>query len=295
MKSFKAWLHSLDGIVPAESAAAIVRCLLLVVIGLPLIFYCSRWLHRYVSKTFSAQQGMIASKIVRYGGILLIGIAIFHELGFQLGPLLGAAGIVGIAVGFASQTSVSNIISGLFLIAEKPFVVGDAITVGETSGQVLSVDFLSVKLRTFDNKFVRIPNETIIKSQVVNVTRFPIRRVDMVVSVAYKEDIRRVRKILLEVAHRNPLALEDPEALVIFSKFGDSSIDLMFVVWAEKADWLNLKNSLPEEIKEQFEKEGIEIPFPHISVYAGTVTDPFPVSIQNCVDVPSKKLSNNSD
>jgi small-conductance mechanosensitive channel len=271
--------YSLSTFVPSATAAGLIRTFLLVVVGLPAIFAISRSLRGYISKRYTAQQGMIVGKLIHYGGLIVISISVFHELGFKLGPLLGAAGIVGIAVGFASQTSVSNIISGLFLIAEKPFVVGDAITVGETTGQVLSIDFLSVKLRTFDNKFVRIPNETLIKSQVTNITHFPVRRLDLKVGVAYKEDIGKVREVLLDVAYNNPLALQEPESLVIFSGFGNSSIDLLFVVWVETADFLTLKNTLPEQIKVRFDKEGIEIPFPHLSLYTGSATAPFPVKV----------------
>jgi len=192
---------------------------------------------------------------------------------------LGAAGIAGIAIGFASQTSVSNIISGLFLIGEKPLEVNDVINVGSTTGIVLSIDTLSVKLRTFDNKFVRIPNETLIKSEFTNITKFPIRRVDINLGVAYKEDIGKVRNILLDIAHKNPLCLIDPEPIIILSGFGNSSVDIFLGVWATKADWLQLKNTITEEIKLRFDAEGIEIPFPHRTIYFGEASKPFSLQV----------------
>ena len=155
------------------------------------------------------------------------------------------------------------------------------ITVDNVTGQVLSIDMLSIKLRTFDNKFVRIPNETIIKSRVMNVTRFPIRRLDVNVSIAYKEEIAKTREVLLDIATKNPLCLQEPEPIVVFSGFGNSSIDLLFAVWAPKTDWLKLKNSIQEEIKLRFDEEEIEIPFPHLSLYTGLDTKPFPVTIVN--------------
>ncbi|UCE04974.1 MAG: mechanosensitive ion channel family protein [bacterium] len=276
-----------------EKLESLIRFGVLLFVGLPLIFILSRWIKKYTSKKFSAQQGMIFSKAILYTGVTLILISILREMGFKLTTLLGAAGIIGIAIGFASQTSVSNIISGLFLIAEKPFEVNDIITIGNNTGVVLSIDILSVKLRTFDNKFVRIPNETIIKTEVTNITRFPIRRVDINIGVAYKEDIARVRKILLDVAFKNPLCLNEPEPLVIFSGFGNSSLDLLLLVWAVKKDWLTLKNSITEEIKQRFDEEDIEIPFPHLSLYSGSVTQPIPVSIiQNKVNLAEDKIKN---
>lgn len=251
----------------------------LLIIGIAVIVWLSKLVRKAASKQFSPQQGMVLSKIILYGGLTILILSTLKELGYEISALLGAAGIAGVAIGFASQTSMSNIISGIFLIAEKPFEIGDVITVENTTGTVLSIDFLSIKLRTFDNKFVRIPNETIIKTQVTNITRFPIRRVDISVGVAYKENIGKVRDLLLEIAHNEPLCLNDPEPLVVVSGFGSSSVDLLLLAWAVKTDWLKLKNSLMEKIKEKFDENGIEIPFPHVSLYSGSATDPFPVKI----------------
>ena len=170
-------------------------------------------------------------------------------------------------------------ISGLFLVAEEPFGIGDIIRLGERTGEVLSIDLLSVKLRTFDNLYVRIPNETLIKSEIVNLTRFPIRRLDLQLGVAYKEDIALVRDVLIEVADAYPLCLDEPRPLVIFQGFGNSSLDLQFSIWARRENYLELKSKLPERIKNAFDEHGIEIPFPHVSVYTGSETQPFPVQL----------------
>jgi small-conductance mechanosensitive channel len=251
----------------------------LLVVGLPLAYAVSRWIRKYVARAYNQQKGLIVSKLVYYPLLGIILVTVLSELGFKLAPLLGAAGILGVALGFASQTSVSNIISGFFLLAEEPFQVGDIITVGDVTGAVLTIDMLSVKIRTFDNKMVRIPNEALVKTQLTNVTRFPIRRVDVPVGVAYKEDIGRVRGVLLKVAEDNPNVLMEPEPLVIFQGYGSSSIDFLFAVWAKKESWLAVKNAITEEVKRRFDAEGIEIPFPHLSIYAGSVTESLPVRI----------------
>ena len=279
METFDLFNFNIDQLFKMQTLVSLIRFGVLLFLGFPALFLLSKWIRKYTSQKFSPQQGMIFSKLVLYTGVVIIVFSVLSELGFKLTHLLGAAGIIGIAVGFASQTSMSNIISGLFLIAEKPFQVDDIITVQNITGVVLSIDILSVKLRTFDNKYIRIPNETIIKSDVTNVTHFPIRRVDLNVGVAYKEDIARVREVLLDVAKKNPLCLNEPEPLVIFSGFGNSSLDLKLLVWAVKSDWLSLKNKIAEEIKKRFDEEGIEIPFPHLSLYSGSVTQPIPVNI----------------
>jgi len=255
------------------------RAALLLFIGIPLAYGVSNWVRRQVSGVANPQRGLVVGKLLWYGGLASLVVAALLELGFNLTPLLGAAGILGIALGFASQTSVSNVISGFFLIAEQPFVIGDVIQIGQTVGFVLSIDMMSVKLRTFDNKFIRIPNESIIKSEVTNITRFPIRRLDVMVGVAYKEDIARVRDVLFDVADRNTTCLMEPEPLIIFEGYGESSLNFRFAVWAAREKWLQLKNEIHEQIKVRFDEEGIEIPFPHRTLYAGTATDPFPVRL----------------
>jgi small-conductance mechanosensitive channel len=265
-----------------EGIGPVVRVAALLLLGFPLLLAVSRWLRKWASGRDSPQRGLVVSKLFFYTGVGVLVVWILDELGFGLAPLLGAAGIFGIAIGFASQTSVSNIISGFFLMAEQPFRVDDIVQVGGTGGtlgRVQSIDMLSVKLRTFDNKFVRIPNESIIKTEVTNVTRYPIRRVDVAVGVAYREDVEHVRRVLLEVADANPLCLMEPAPVVLFDGYGESSLNFSFRVWATRENWLDLKDTIHEDVKERFDEEGIEIPFPHRSLYAGSVTEPFPVRL----------------
>jgi len=225
------------------------------------------------------QTAMLLRRGIFYAGMLITLAVALHQLNFSLTVLLGAAGVLTVALGFASQTSASNVISGLFLLGERPFSVGDVIQIGGTTGEVLSIDLLSVHLRTFDNIFVRIPNETVIKSEVRTLSRFPIRRYDLQVGVAYKEDLDRVREVLLDVADKNPLSLEEPAPVIIFQGFGDSSIDLQFSVWTARENYLELRNGISAAVKRRFDEERIEIPFPHRTLYAGSATDPIPVRV----------------
>ncbi|MFH1531937.1 MAG: mechanosensitive ion channel family protein [Pseudomonadota bacterium] len=266
--------------VEPETAWTALRVVVILGVGLPAARGLARLVGRGAGRRFSLQSAMVTKKIVFYTAFLILLMMVLHELGFHLGTLLGAAGIVGIALGFASQTSVSNIISGLFLISERSFEVGDIIEVNSTTGVVLSIDLLSAKVRTFDNRVVRIPNETLIKADVVNYTHFPIRRLDLPIGVAYKEDVVRVEAILREVADRNPLSLDEPEPLFVFKGFGDSALELQFCVWFKKEDRLAIQTSMLRDIKAAFDAAGVEIPFPHRTIYTGAVTEPFPVRIQ---------------
>ncbi|OIP38469.1 MAG: mechanosensitive ion channel protein [Desulfobacteraceae bacterium CG2_30_51_40] len=265
----------------SDLAVNIFKALILVIIGFAVSRLVSASIMRAVRRYLDAQQGMLLRKVIYYLLLSLFVVSALREMGFSLGALLGAAGVFTVAIGFASQTSASNLISGIFLIGERSFQIGDFIKVEDTTGEVLSIDLLSVKLRTLDNLHVRIPNETMIKSEVTNLTKFPIRRVDLKVGVAYKEDIGKVRRVLLSVADKNPLCLEEPKPRFYFLGFGDSSLDLQFSVWVKKENFLDLRTSMHEEIKAAFDREGIEIPFPHLSIYTGSVTEPMPIAIIN--------------
>ena len=237
----------------------------------------ARTLARVAALHLDVHQTTILRRVVFYVILGLVVASALHQLGFRLGVLLGAAGILTVAIGFASQTSASNLISGLFLIAERPFQIGDFVQIGDTVGEILAIDLLSVKLRTRDNLFVRVPNETLVKTQVTNFSRFPIRRFDMKVSVAYKEDLDQVKKTLEAVSDANPLSLEEPKPQLFFLAFGDSGIELQYSVWTVRENFMELRNGLPMEVKKAFDVAGIEIPFPHVSLYAGSATEPFPV------------------
>jgi len=218
---------------------------------------------------FPISQQHLFARIAYYGIMLLFGISAMRQLGFDFAVLLGAAGIVTVAIGFASQTSASNLISGLFLVIEKAVQAGDIVTIDGVTGEVLSVDLLSTKLRTFDNLQVRIPNETMVKARITTLNRFPVRRVDLTVGVAYESDLGLVQKTLLEVAQRNPLVLDEPAPLLISQGFGDSSIDYLLAVWGKSENFLTVRNSVTREIKEAFDAAGIEIPFPQRTLQPG--------------------------
>lgn len=265
--------------VASEQFVGLLRAVLLVVAGLVLARLSRVATVRTLGDRLNRQQLMLIRRAVSYTILILFLISAMRELGFDFGVLLGAAGIVTLALGFASQTSMSNLISGLFMILERSLEIGDVVRIGSTTGEVLTIDLLSTKLRTFDNLLVRIPNETIVKAEITTLTRFPIRRVDVRIGVAYKEDLKRVQEVILEVVDRNPLCLEEPKPILIAQGFGDSSIDYLLGVWAKRENFLEVRNRLQREIKETFDQEGIEIPFPQRSLHAGSATEPLPVRL----------------
>lgn len=250
-----------------EQIGSMIKAGVLLLAGFLVAAIASRTVNRFFSKNFSQHHIVLFKRLVYWLVLALFFASALQQLGFSLSVLLGAAGVLSVAIGFASQTSASNLISGLFLIGEQSFRLGDTIKIGNTTGEVLSIDLLSVKLRTFDNLFVRIPNETLIKSEVTNLTRFPIRRFDLQMGVAYKEQISIVRRILTEVADKNPLCLDEPKPIFLFVGFGDSALNIQFSVWAKRENFRDLRNSLQEEIKIAFDNAGIDIPFPQRTIH----------------------------
>lgn len=185
-----------------------ISTLFLLILGIVLASFAARGVTRFMEDRASRHHTVMLRRLVFYIVLAIFFVAALREAGFSLDVVLGAAGILTVAIGFASQTSASNMISGLFLLVEKPFEIGNFIEVENTIGEVVSIDMLSVKLRTPDNLYVRIPNETLIKTRVVNRSRFPIRRMDLTVGIAYAEDVERVEKLLLELARQNSASLK---------------------------------------------------------------------------------------
>jgi small-conductance mechanosensitive channel len=252
------WVRSLPPDIITRGLSVVIT----VVAGLFLVRILAGAIQRYIMRKSTPQRQMIARKLVTYTGFFLVFLAVLAELGVKLTAFLGAAGIVGIAVGFASQTSVSNIISGLFLISEKPFAIGDVIRIGSTTGIIQSIDLLSIKIRTFDNLFVRIPNEKILSSEVTNITRFPIRRMDILVSVGYGQDLRKAQDLLSRIIRANPWCLDEPEPSVIINEFKESGVEIMLGLWFAKTDYVELRNSIMADIVDGFGRAGVRFAEP---------------------------------
>ncbi|WP_198962746.1 mechanosensitive ion channel family protein [Mangrovitalea sediminis] len=270
--------QAFSGMFTSLNWAGWIHAFILLIMGGILASLLSRALVR-VGGRLSRHQQVMLRRLVFYVVLLLFVIAALREAGFELSVLLGAAGILTVAIGFASQTSASNMISGLFLLAEKPFEIGNFIEVDSTRGEVVSIDLMSVKLRTVDNLYVRIPNETLIKSKVTNLTRFPLRRVDLQIGIAYRESIAQVKQLLLAMAEDDPRCLEEPRPFVLVLGLGASSVDLQFSFWVRTEDVRDMRSDMLQAVKDRLDREGIEIPFPHTSVYAGSASEPFRIQL----------------
>jgi small-conductance mechanosensitive channel len=200
--------------------------------------------------------------------IILLGIFIASpHFKIDLSGLLVAGGIIAVIIGFASQSVVSNLVSGIFLILERPVKIGDNISIGDVSGNVEHIHVLSTIVRTFEGIYVRVPNEKVFTSNITNFVSNVARRFDYRIGIGCREDAGRAIRIIQDVIAEEPFALKNPEPLVFVDKLGDSTVDLLIRIWAPSKEWYDLRTSLLLKIKTALESNGVEIPYPQQVVW----------------------------
>ncbi len=243
----------------------------IVIVGFVLAKMASAALNRVLAARASRQHAFVATRLTSYVIIGLSVAAALRHVGVDLSVLLGAAGVLSLALGFASQTSASNLISGLMLMGERPFEVGDVIRVGDKTGEVVAIDLISVKVRTFDNLLVRIPNETLLKAVLVNLTRFDIRRVDMPFRVAYGTDLDQLEKLLEKIGDELPSCLDEPKPAFSISAIGDSGIDVKLCVWCVRTNFLGVRTAMYRNMLLAFDEAGIQMALPQRVIHGASL------------------------
>lgn len=241
----------------------VMTLLVYLIIGIVLTLSISKLLKTITDKKrMPARVSVILNKALTFILWVIVVTQALHSVGVNLISLLGAAGVAGVAIGFASQTALSNIISGVFLLSERTVRVGDYIRVNGQEGTVLEINFLSITLRQADNALVRIPCELLIKEPLINVTSRPLRRCDLDIGVDYDSDLKHVRQVILDVFREQPLIADTPAPAILFSGFGDSSLNLHIGAWCKTEIYHQARFELAQALLVAFRREGINIPFP---------------------------------
>lgn len=241
---------------------------LYIILGFLIASFASSVAARALAKYTSQHYTLIIRRLLYYSIVFVSVLLALSTLQLNM-KVLGIATILTLAIGFASQTAVSNIISGLFLVFEKPFKVGDHLEINGTVGELLSIDLLSIKILTFENSLLRIPNESLLKSEFINLTKFPIRRLDTIIRVDARANLDKVSRLLLELALKNPLVLESPPAQLIFVEFSDLGIVFKFAVWVKRESYYTLKHEIPCQIQKMFLENDLEMPMVNIWLQKG--------------------------
>lgn len=225
-----------------------------------------RGIKKIPAEKTTPQRTAILNRIVKYVYFFVTVMYVLSLFGIKLSAIWGAAGIAGVAIGFAAQTSVSNLISGLFVITEGALKIGDTIIVDGITGVVDAINLISVRVHTHDNQMVRIPNSTIINTNLTNNSYHASRRLTLSVSVSYDADMEKALEALSKAPSLCPTVLNEPAPAVWFDGFGDSGINMTVAVWFASADFLKTKNDLYIAIKKVLDEAKIEIPYNKLDV-----------------------------
>lgn len=194
-------------------------------------------------------------------------IIILQYIGVNLTGLTTIVASAGVALSLALKGSLANLAGGVIILVARPFNVGDFIETTEHSGVVEKISIFYTYLVTFDNKQILIPNGILTDSSIVNYSSKEIRRVDLTFSVAYEEDVIRVKNVLINILKKNELVLEEPEFFVGISMHGDSAINFIVKAWCKTEDYWTVYYDLLETVKIKFDEDGISIPYPQMDLH----------------------------
>ncbi len=199
--------------------------------------------------------------------MILVFIAAINQLGIETTSIIAVLGAAGLAIGLALQGSLSNFAAGILIVIYRPYKVGDYIEAGNHAGTVKDIQIFSTVLKTPDNKIVVVPNGSIMNGSIVNYSDQDTRRVDLIISCSYEDDIDKVRSILEDILKKEKRILKDPKPQIAVTELADSSVNFIFRPWVKRTDYLPVYYSLLEEVKKRFDKEGISIPYPQSDVH----------------------------
>ena len=233
---------------------------------------------KLAAKTETALDDVILGLFKKFSGLIIYvtGILLALDvLGLNIMPFVAGAGVAGIAIGFAAKDTLSNLIAGILLIIDRPFEIGDRIEIwtapknAATWGDVIDIGLRATKIRTTDNIVIVIPNNEIMKRDIINYTTITEEiRVRIPIGVAYDADIKKAKEIITNISLELDWVMRDPAPVVVVRNFGDSAVNLQARVWInEPRKRMDTISYITDRVKDVFDQEGIEIPFPKRDIY----------------------------
>lgn len=193
-------------------------------------------------------------------------VAALDQLGVNTNSVIAVLGAAGLAIGLALQGSLQNFAAGFMLLIFRPFKAGDFVEAAGTAGSIEKIGIFSTTMHTGDNKEVIIPNGAIYSSNIINYSKRPTRRIDMIFSIGYEDDIRIARDVIARIIKDEPRVLPEPEPLIAVGELGASSVNFFVRPWVKTEDYWDVKFALTEKVKLAFDENGITIPFPQMDI-----------------------------
>jgi small conductance mechanosensitive channel len=207
------------------------------------------------------------SSFFYYLVLAFVVIAVLGIFGIPTASFIAVVGAAGLAIGLALQGTLANFSSGVMLLVFRPFRVGDYVDAGGTAGSVVSIGVFSTTLNTPDNVRIVVPNSSVYGQTIKNYSANDTRRNDLVVGVAYNDDLGRAIETIKSVVTSDPRVLKEPAPVVAVSELADSSVNLVVRPWCSKEDYWGLRFDLTRKLKEELERAGCSIPFPQSDVH----------------------------
>ncbi|HFQ4979737.1 TPA: small-conductance mechanosensitive channel MscS [Vibrio vulnificus] len=209
--------------------------------------------------------------LVRYLLFVIVLIAALGRVGVETASVVAVIGAAGLAVGLALQGSLSNFAAGVLIVAFRPFKSGDYVEIGGVAGSVEAIQIFQTVLKTPDNKMVVVPNSGVIGGAITNYSRHATRRVDLMIGVSYKSDLKKTKQVIRETLEKDARILKDPDMTIGVVTLADSSVNFVVRPWCKTEDYWNVYFDSMQAIKEALDANGIEIPFPQMDVHLNKV------------------------
>ena len=253
----------------------IVAAIAIIIVGMIVARAISNTVNKLMlARHIDATVADFLSALVRYGIIAFTLIAALGRVGVQTASVIAVLGAAGLAVGLALQGSLSNLAAGVLLVTFRPFRAGEYVDLGGIAGTVQHVQIFSTTLITADGKYVVVPNGKIIAGNIINFSRQPVRRNELVIGVSYDADIDRVREILTDIVMSDERILPDRERTVRMNELGASSINFVVRAWSKSSDLQDVYWDILERAKKALDAEGISIPYPQMDVNVKQLAQP---------------------
>lgn len=246
---------------------SVLKFILILSISTLLAKILSLYLRRSLKDRVSKDARETIIKILYYSILTIVFFSNLPLIGINPSGLLLAGGVAGIVLGFASQNIVGNLVSGVFLMAERPIKIGDQVQINDVSGYVIDIRIISTLIRTYEGLLVRIPNQQVFTTNITNIVGHPVRRFEYTIRIRYSDDANAAIFLIKDLIDKEPFALLNPSPSVFVNDLGDSSVNIAVRIWAPVNEWFGIKTRILWDIKQTLEKNGIEIPLPQRIVH----------------------------